>query len=187
MKIESSGMSANISVQAAPLGSPAVPPSTYAASAARTQAVPPDTVVLSREAVAAWSQARERSETTQDIKAAALPEWYAQHYPMAYPLEWGLTAMQEDALNARFTNLSHSERELYYAGMQKHFSEMLDANQLSDATDRYERLVRNRDTSHQYRLDFERRLAADKPLLELLTKMGFKFSEQTFIPPRSHP
>ncbi len=175
MKIESASISvgglrttfAAIASSPATASAPTLPP--QAAS---------DKVVLSPQAIAAWSSQRDSANVDPDVKAAAIPAWYGDYYPMHFPLELGLTVMRIDALNARFRSLSPSEESVYYPGIRKHFSAMLEANGLVDSPDIYERLIANPQSSERYRLDFEKRLMSDKPLMALLTKMGFQFHAQ---------
>ena len=175
MKVQPSSISVGAVANALSAG-PSSPASTYAPS--QFSRAESDTVVLSPEATAAWANERNSPNVDPDIKAAALPSWYADYHPTHFPLELGLTVMQIDALNARFNSLSPSEESLYYPGIRKHFSAMLEANGLTDSPEIYERLISNKQSSEKYQLDFERRLMADKPLMALLTKMGFRFHTQ---------
>jgi hypothetical protein len=106
---------------------------------------------------------------TQEMKNAALPPWLAERYPRAPEL--GERATDWDRANAKFNSLSSGEQGQYFQFINKHYREMLDENDLATNSQKFDLLVRNKDSSEQYRLDFERRIAADSTLSRLLAKM----------------
>lgn len=141
---------------------------------AQEPAAPParDTVTLSAQALQR-AEGGVDGEVTEDMKKAAVPSWYGAYCYEIVPI-LGLSGPEMKRINARFDNLSESEKAQYYSALEKHFGELLSANHLESPNDAFEALIKNKESSERLRVEFEKRIAADSTLTGLLRKMGSK-------------
>lgn len=129
-----------------------------------------DTVSISNEAKTKSANLSTSDGLTEEMKNAALPPWLVPFYPKAPSV--GMSAAEADSLNSSFNKLTASEQSQYYSGIQKYYHEALEANNLVGNPNKFDLLITNKDSSEKVRSDFEKRIAADDSLSELIAKMS---------------
>ena len=136
-------------------------------------------------AISEAAQAKSKETTTSSgksaydsvpdfMKGSAMPLWMID--PAAEVKidgELGASGLELQARGAAFNRLSGGEQAYYSTTMRQHYVDFLKENDLfDDPLKRFDVLIAKGESSEQFRLQWESRIAADDSIMALRQKMG---------------